>query len=236
MMTADAQPKTSELFPLIRHLSARVTPLLLRLPVTANQISYLSLLVGLCAAWCVTYGTGQMDVVASALLVTCYVLDNCDGEVARAKNQASEYGRRLDNFVDWAVHTALFAGLGFGVAAARSETLWLWLGAIAALGSTINYTIGTIAEEREAKQRLDASPANPDGTTTTAMPAPARRPENWRQWIMFAFRELSRADFCFIVLLLSISGGTWLLLPFGAIGAQAFWAVHLVPGAREYHV
>ncbi len=214
------------LFPLVRHISARLTPVLCRSSLSANQVTFISLLLGLGASWSFGVASRGLEILGGGLLVACYVLDNCDGEVARFKGQCSEFGRRFDNFVDWAVHTAFFAALGWGETQAGGQQVWLWLGGIAALGSTINYIIGTIAEERESAKRQEAA----------AKETPAKRPETWRQWIMFAFRELSRADFCFIVMGLAVFGQTWILLPFGAIGAQAFWAVHLAPGAREYHV
>ncbi len=218
------------LFPLVRHISLRLSPVLGRSPFSANQISYLSLVLGLAAAWCMLYESYWIKVAGGILLVSCYILDNCDGEVARLKGQCSEYGRRLDNFVDWAVHTALFAALGVGVASSSGQDMWAWMGWIAALGSTINYIIGTIAEERQAKS----------GKTDHDIPADEEPeqppPENIGQWLMYAFRELSRADFCFILLGLTLFGITWVLLPLGAVGAQAFWVVHLLPGARERHV
>ncbi|MDA1090843.1 MAG: CDP-alcohol phosphatidyltransferase family protein [Proteobacteria bacterium] len=229
--TPTDQPPSPNVFPLVRHISARLTPLLYRSPLSANHVTFISMLLGLGAAWSVGLGSHGMDVLGGVLLVACYVLDNCDGEIARLKGQSSEFGRRFDNFVDWVVHTAFFAALGWGVTQTSGQQVWLWLGGIAAAGSTINYVIGTIAEEREAAERSKAA-AGDEASGATG----AKQPETWRQWIMFAFRELSRADFCFIVMGLAIFGQTWLLLPFGAIGAQAFWAVHLAPGAREHHV
>ena len=222
-------------FPLVRHLSARLTPMLARLPVTANQITLASLLFGLGASGCMALASWPAAIVGGVFLVVSYVLDNCDGEIARLKGQSSEFGRRFDNFVDWAVHTAFFAALGWGSEMATGEKVWLWLGAIAAAGSTINYVIGTLAEERVAVRRLRMeNPSVPPVHDIAASTDP--RPERWWQWITFAFRELSRADFCFIVLVLAAFDLTWVLLPLGAVGAHAFWIAHLLPDARKYHV
>lgn len=222
-------------FPLVRHLSARLTPVLARLPVTANQITLASLLFGLGASGCVALASWPAAFIGGVFLVAGYVLDNCDGEIARLKGQSSEFGRRFDNFVDWAVHTAFFAALGWGSAMAAGEKVWLWLGAIAAAGSTINYVIGTLAEEHAAARRSQAE-TPPDPDAGVAAISITTRPEHWWQWITFAFRELSRADFCFIVLALAAFDLTWILLPLGAVGAHAFWIAHLLPDARKYHV
>ena len=56
------------------------------------------------------------------------------------------------------------------------------------------------------------------------------------EWGVFVFRELFRADFCFIVLALTLVDLTWLLLPAGAVGSQVYWATQLVEGADEFHV
>jgi phosphatidylglycerophosphate synthase len=235
-IAGDVEPSRSgpaHFFPLVRHLSTRFTPVLARLPLTANQITLASLLFGLGAGWCMALAAWPAAIVGGVLLVVCYVLDNCDGEIARLKDQSSEFGRRFDNFVDWAVHTAFFAALGWGGATAAGQSVWFWLGAIAAVGSTINYVIGTLAEERHAARRSQTeNPPDHDAAADSI----ATRPEHWWQWITFAFRELSRADFCFIVLALAAFDLTWILLPLGAVGAQAFWIAHLLPDARKYHV
>jgi hypothetical protein len=62
------------------------------------------------------------------------------------------------------------------------------------------------------------------------------QPESWQQHFIYAFRELSRADFCLIVLLLAPFGALWLLLPAGAIGAQVYWLTGFMRGADRFHV
>ena len=221
-MTVNSRP----LFPLIRHLSAWVTPLLIRLPVTANQVSVFSLLAGLAACWMLLDGRQPGQITGAGLLFLAYVLDNCDGETARHKNQVSEFGHHLDTFVDWLVHTAFFAALGFGWSVRTGADIWLWLGGLAALGGTINYLLVLVLAARDRRR---------DGEGNAASPEEPQHPETWYQWIVFALRELSRADFCFIVLFLAAFDWLWLLLPLGAIGAQAYWMAQFIRGARNYH-
>ncbi|CAA6603698.1 membrane hypothetical protein [Rhodospirillaceae bacterium LM-1] len=207
-------------FPLVRRLSSFVTPLLLRLPVSANQVTLASLVFGLLAAWLLAMNA---QLGAALLLLVAYILDNCDGEVARAKNQCSEFGKRFDSFVDWLVHTAFFIGLGHGVAAESQSDIWLWLGYIAGTGGTINYAFGQYFETIDAKKTAET------GTE------PSHAPHGWIEWLVFIFRELSRADFCFLVLLLALADGLWLLLPAGAIGAQVYWGLQFLSFARRFH-
>ena len=204
------------IFPLIRHFSPPVTRVLMRLPVSANQVTAASLVLGLGAAWAAA--THGWAVVSGLLMVGAYVLDNCDGEIARLKNQCSRFGMHFDSFVDWIVHTAFFWGLGVGTAAATGEAFWNWLGLAAAAGGTLNYGLGYV---------LGAGPTTAES---------ARPPVTASEWILFAFRELTRADFCFIVLALGLVDALWVLVPAGAIGAQVYWMTALIRRAREFHV
>jgi phosphatidylglycerophosphate synthase len=223
-VTAAGRP----LFPLIRHLSVRVTPWLLRLPVSANQVTAAALVAGLAAAWTMAQGSWPAGLAGSALLVACYVLDNCDGEVARQKNQCSRFGMYFDSFVDWVVHSAVFAALGYGWARATGEAVWLWLGLIAAGGGTFNYFLGYLVEAWDRRHG--------GASVREASPEQTARPCGAIEWALFAFRELSRADFCFLVLGLAAFDLAWLLLPAGAIGAQVYWATQFVRRARQFHV
>ncbi|MBI1986669.1 MAG: CDP-alcohol phosphatidyltransferase family protein [Rhodospirillales bacterium] len=223
-MAASAIP----LFPVVRHLSKYVTPMLVALPVTANQVTTASLLAGLAACWSAAQGTHGWAVVSGVLMVVCYVLDNCDGEVARQKNQCSTFGMHYDTFVDWAVHAAFFVTLGIGAERLFSSKIWFYMGLIAAAGATVNYVLGLVFDARERQ-------------TAAAMPAAAaskeyRQPDGWTDYAVYVFRELTRADFCFIVLILAAFDLLWILVPAGAVGSQVYWITQFVRGARDFHV
>ena len=231
--------RPSTLFPLIRHISAQASPRLARLPITANQVTAVSLVVGLAGNWYIAEGGFHSILIGSLLFFLCYILDNCDGEVARLKNQTSEFGDKFDTFVDWLVNATFFVALGFGVERETGSALWLWLGWSGALGSSINYFIVLVIDARFRKQvRRENEEARPDqeldpgGTGGDDHPPP----EDWKQWTLFAFRELSRADFCFIVLALALFDATWFLLPTAAVGAHAYWLTLFIRGARDHHV
>ena len=216
--------------PLIRRVSIHVTPVLARLPVSANQITAVSLLAGLASGWCMMQGERMWGIAGGLLLVVSYVLDNCDGEIARLKNQSSRFGMHFDNFVDTAVHTFFFAALGIGIGKATGQDAWLWLGWIAAAGSAINYLAGFIVDARDrAADHAPDSDAREEATRW-------RMPRGRREWIIYVFRELSRADFCFIVLVLAVFDLTWVLLPFAAVGAHAYWVFRFASGASRFRV
>ena len=111
-MTQLARPK--HVFPLVRHLSYHTTPYLARAYVTPNLVTTMSLVLGLVAAWSFSFGNAEGDFTGALLLLGCYVLDNCDGELARLTDSSTSFGQLLDTTVDWLVHAALFIGLGIG--------------------------------------------------------------------------------------------------------------------------
>ena len=225
MSTAPDRPTG---LPLVRHLAAWVTPWLARTPVSANQVTFLSMVLGLGCAGAMARGEWAWTLGGAFLLVFAYVLDSCDGEIARIKDQCSAFGERFDTFVDWIVNTAFFAGLGVGVSRQSGEDLWLWLGLIGAAGGTINYILGFLLEARDRARTTNQPAAS--GTAESH-----RDPETPLEWGVFVFRELTRADFWLIVLALSIFDFTWVLLPAGAIGAQVYWATQFIGGAREFY-
>jgi phosphatidylglycerophosphate synthase len=221
-------PRPKTLFPLMRHLSVRCTPYLARLPVTANHITATSIVAGLGCGWVLAHPGWGWQLAGAGLLFVCYMLDNCDGEIAVLKDQCSEFGRRFDDFADAVVHAAFFIGLGIGNMRATGEDLWFWLGVIAAAGSTFNYFI-VVAREIGARMRPP-----PEAVQQLAPSGPVR-PEGAGQWALFIFRESFRADFCLIVIALALIGQTWWLLPAAAVGTQVYWVTHFCKAAQKFH-
>lgn len=207
------------MFPLIRLFSRPLTKLILHTPLSANQITAISLVIGFAAMWLIATGRYDLHIWGGALLVVSYILDNCDGEVARARNQTSEWGHRFDSFVDWIVNAGVFVAIGMGEMARTSDDLWFYLGITAGVGATINYFLAVRAEFNKSA----------DHATEEQLPSA------FRDRVVFIFRELFRADFCFIVLALAVFDSLWVLLPLGAIGAQAYWLLSFAKGARRYH-
>ena len=127
--------------------------------------------------------------------------------------------------------TALFAGLGIGAAARFDNELWFWMGMVAAAGGTINYILVFILDARDkaAAESEEEWAAGKTGETY-------RVPEGLSDWALYIFRELTRADFCFIVLVLAVFDVTWVLVPAGAIGSQVYWITQFAQGANDFHV
>ena len=216
--------RPNTLFPVTRHLSYPLTVLLVKLPVSPNQITALSLFLGLTAAWFLSLGTFANNLIGANFLIASYTLDNCDGEIARLKNLSSKWGAQFDDLADWLVDSAIFTGLGYGVMMADGEKIWLWLGLAAAAGATVDYIIDL---------RFHAKHQSSQSRDQTAKHS--RQPEGFADWLLYIFHKLSQADFCLIVFSLTLFDVLWILLPLGAIGAQAYWVTDLFQRARGWH-
>ena len=200
-------------FPLIRQCSQPCSAILVKLPITPNQITTASLLLGVTGSIFFISSNFESQLIGSFIFFLSYILDNCDGEVARYKNLTSSFGEEFDTFVDWIVHAFFFATLGYGTWLETENLIWLWVGLIASAGATINYFLVTfMLKFKDCEDQTQR--ANFDETMT--------------QKIIYIFREIFRSDFCFIVILLTIIDYHWLLLPAAAIGTQIYWIMALI--------
>ncbi|MCG8324214.1 MAG: CDP-alcohol phosphatidyltransferase family protein, partial [Thiotrichales bacterium] len=143
------------LFPLVRHLSWRLTGYLVKTAITPNQITSLSLLLGLGCALCFAFGGYLVQVLGALLLIGSYTLDNCDGEVARIKGMSSELGAKFDDMVDWIVDASFFIALGYGVWKTNGLALWFWFGCAAAAGAFIDYLVD-LYKYKQDEQKEDS--------------------------------------------------------------------------------
>ena len=216
------------MFPLVRHLSKKTTAILIKTPLTPNQITFLSLISGLTAASLFSVGDYEYNVIAVILLIISYVFDNCDGEIARAKGNTSEFGRKFDDVSDWWVHAAVFIGIGHGAETQSGNAIWWWFGLAASIGATINYFIVQFLERKES----DIHQASKKHAADEFSEAP----KNLIPLIIFIFRELFRADFCFLLLLLAVFNILWIMLPAAAIGSQIYWMIAFYKVSRNFHV
>ncbi len=96
-------------------LAAAVVTGLARTPVTPNQVTYVSILFGLAAAWAFTRGNAGAMLAGGLLLEITLILDCADGQLARAKNCSSEWGRLLDGIAGYIAYLAVVAGLLLGL-------------------------------------------------------------------------------------------------------------------------
>lgn len=121
-----------------RRVSIAVSRVLLRLPVTPNQITTASLLIGLAGAWGLATGSYSWQLAGGLALWCCCILDGCDGEVARLKLMSSPSGAAYDLAADHVSHLATFIAIPVGLHRARPELAFWGPGALLVTGVALS--------------------------------------------------------------------------------------------------
>lgn len=112
----------------VRPLSRRLTGSALRLGLSPNTVTLLSLAAGLLAALLVASGSYAAFVAAAVLVQVSLVVDCVDGEIARYTRKFSAFGAWLDATGDRVKEYGIYAALAYA-AAGSGRDLWTLAGA-----------------------------------------------------------------------------------------------------------
>lgn len=80
-------------------------------PVTPNQVTYFSVLVGFASGYAFSFASTLSLMIGGVLLEFTLLLDCVDGQLARAKNMASDWGRLIDGIAGYFAYLAVVYGL-----------------------------------------------------------------------------------------------------------------------------
>lgn len=105
-------------------ISLLLTWALLKTRVTPNQVSIVSIL---CAAASGIFYMSGYFFLGSCFLFTCHVLDCTDGNLARAKQMFSPFGRWLDFLSDRLSEIFIFIGFSFFYLKKDATVIWIIL-------------------------------------------------------------------------------------------------------------
>ena len=97
-----------------RKCSGILTPFFIKLGISPNAITIISMLIGLGGAACFAVGSYKLGIIGALLFQLSVIVDCCDGEVARLTFTESPFGQELDIIADNVVHMAIFAGIAWG--------------------------------------------------------------------------------------------------------------------------
>jgi len=203
-------------------MSRPLARLLVSTGVSPNHITILGTIVGLASAYCYLQDERIWASIGGALFFAYYLMDHIDGDLARLLRRSTRIGALLDDFSDWLVHGFFFLALGFQVSRSSGDSLWMWMGVAAAVGGTLNTLLALINGPIQSDDKISLLSEMPTGKT-------------WLDSAGFILRGLIKADFWLIVLILSLAGYLWVLLPAAAIGAQIFWMLFLRKSMQKIH-
>ena len=186
---------------IIRKISGFISGFLIRTPVTSNQVTIISLILGIISGVFFSLGEYTYTITAGLLYFLSTVFDQCDGEVARLKQMETEFGRKWDIIVDAIVNAVIVIGITIAVYTKTGSILVIIAGFFAMTGITISLLLATYFSRNSKKD-----------TGTKEM-----------------LDKLNNKDFFYIIMLLSVifNQMIWFLLIM-AIGTNIYWIIHKI--------
>ena len=95
-------------------IAKQIVRLLQNTPITPNQVTYFSVLLGFASGYAFSFASPASLFLGGILLEATLVLDCVDGQLARAKGMASEWGRLIDGIAGYFAYLAVIWGLIIG--------------------------------------------------------------------------------------------------------------------------
>ena len=141
-----------------RPISREVSRWLLKTRITPSTWSTAIFVLPLLACFSFLQGTAPAFIVGCLIFQLYSILDGCDGEIARARFQHTEFGRRLDSLLDLTGNMLLALCLGIGLALQAWPTpnlSWFYAieGAAAAACVVLSEGIVFLRRSRRDQQR-----------------------------------------------------------------------------------
>jgi len=202
-----------------RHVSIWMTRRLVRFPITPNQVTVGATALGIAGAGFLALGTYGAQLFGSILLVLSVVIDGCDGEVARLKYLESDFGRRLDFFLDNVVNTLGIFACSAGYYFQGGPAFYLWaayINAGAALASVFPVYFLFFRENKEAYSPAQETKPRQESFDATK----------------FA-ENIAGRDFVYLILFLALFGRAHWFAYFCLVGLIAFLLFVVALAARR---
>jgi FKBP-type peptidyl-prolyl cis-trans isomerase FkpA len=199
-----------------RRMSLPLSVLLVRTPITANQISLLIVLLGFAAAWLFSRGTYTACLLGAATSLAASILDGCDGEVARLKYQESAFGCWLETIGDYTYYFAIFVGITVGAVRSTGRPIFYDLGLAAVGGAMVTAFLLLLL-----RQRMTA--AQPERFGAASKATFVADGAGWARFLAWLSVCATRAVMPYGILMLAILGLTPAVIVFAAFGANLYW-------------
>ncbi len=195
-----------------RPISLAISRRLARTAITPNQMSLISIAVGICGGPFFLSSRPLMQTIGALMFLAHSILDGCDGELARLKFQQSRWGGILDFWGDNVVHTVIFGCMGVGWSLSAGSLWPLALGAGA--------VFGTLGSAGFVYWRLMRGKDGADTLFTSVSDGPGRP-------LTRLLNSASRRDFIYLVILLALFGRSNWFLVLAGIGAPVYFLLVL---------
>lgn len=198
-----------------RILSEPLSAWLVKTNLHPNSITIMSGASGLIAFLMFIMGNTPGFILGALFFELFYVLDNCDGEVARAKGLSSHFGSWLDTLVDYIIHVIAFGGIMLGLYRQHENPVIFIAGIAAMTGIFLSFFVVVLQKVKKYGLAIHGMPKAPGGSKKKIGPLDK------------LIDVLSVGDFSLVVIIFAVIGRMELLLWLAAFGANIFCVVLL---------
>jgi phosphatidylglycerophosphate synthase len=199
-----------------RKISLAVTRRLVDTRITPNEMTLISIGVGLVGALFFARPKPAQHLLGALLFWLHSVLDGCDGELARLKFAESRWGGLIDFWGDNIVHSAVFSAIAVNLHTQTPDRRPFRLAASAVAGTLLSAALVYWTTMKKASSN------GPLFTSVIHVPAPG---ENDSNLIAKIADQLARRDFIYLVGGLALFGKVKWFLQLAAVGAPLYFLV-----------
>ena len=202
-----------------RKVSIPISRQLIKFPITPNMVSLFTLGVSFASGLYFGLG-GYWNVLIGALLsVWASILDGCDGEVARLKLQASDFGCWLDTICDYLYYIFVFVGMTVGLVRSTGKASYLTWGGMLLFGAIATFVMASIGRKRLSGQRPEQYLAVWQKKAESQMSNPLAYIGRHLEFI------IRRCFMPYALLAFALLNLTWIPICVGAVGANLAWII-----------
>ena len=208
-----------------RRISLPISIVLMRTPLTANQLSVILVAVGFYSGWLFSIGHYWTGVLAAFLSLAASILDGCDGEIARLKYQESALGCWIETVGDYSYYVAIFIGLTVGAVRQTGHPIYSWIGLAALTGTLVTFALLIYLRARITA----GQPARLHAVAKTRFKAD---PSVWSRMVWKVSFVATRAAMPYGIMVLALLNALPLVVIIAAIGSNVYW-ISLVAKLRD---
>lgn len=106
---------------LFRPIAFIIVKLIHRLPITPNQISFFTIIIGIISGIFYAKGDYNSFILGAIFYGLTFILDCCDGMLARLKNCGTSMGRIIDGISDYVTGIVIYTGFAIGLSKSSIE-------------------------------------------------------------------------------------------------------------------
>ncbi len=197
-----------------RKVSIPISRQLIKFPITPNMVSLFTLGVSFASGLYFGLGGYWNALFGAVLSVWASILDGCDGEVARLKLQASDFGCWLDTACDYLYYIFIFVGMTVGLVRSTGKTSYLTWGGMLLFGAIATFVMASIGRKRLSGQRPEQYLAEWHKKAESQMSNPLAYIGRHLEFI------IRRCFLPYALLAFALLNLTWIPICVGAVGAN----------------